>query len=113
VTINDSASLRLTTAMTLEAWVKPSVVNGAWRDLIYKADDNYYLSATSSNNAPAGGGTFSSTNANVYGTSPLAVNTWTHLAYTYDGAMMRLYVNGILVSSLARTGSLTTSTNPL
>ena len=47
VTIPDSALLHLTTGMTLEAWVDPSTVSSAWRDVIYKGDDNYYLSATS------------------------------------------------------------------
>jgi hypothetical protein len=47
VTVNDAASLRLTNGMTLEAWVNPSVVSGTWRDVIYKANDNYYLEATS------------------------------------------------------------------
>ena len=43
MTINDSASLHLTTGMTLEAWVNPTTVSSAWRDVIYKGDDNYYL----------------------------------------------------------------------
>ena len=33
--------------MTLEAWVNPSTVNANWRDVIYKANDNFYLEATS------------------------------------------------------------------
>ena len=41
VTVPDSASLHLTTAMTLEAWVDPTTVNGAWRDVLYKGNDNY------------------------------------------------------------------------
>jgi len=47
VTIPDSASLHLTRAMTLEAWVNPTTVSNAWRDVIEKGNDNYYLSATS------------------------------------------------------------------
>ena len=47
VTINNSASLQLGTAMTLEAWVNPSTVSSAWRDVIYKGNDNYYLEGTS------------------------------------------------------------------
>ena len=47
VTIPDSASLHLTTGMTLEAWVNPSTVTSAWRDVIYKGNDNYWLEATS------------------------------------------------------------------
>jgi hypothetical protein len=32
---------------------------------------------------------------------------------TYDGAALRLYVNGVQVASLAQTGHLVTSANPL
>ena len=58
VTVPDAPSLRLTNGMTLEAWVYPTTVNRAWRDVIYKGDDNYYLEATSSRNpaVPVGGG---------------------------------------------------------
>lgn len=33
---------------------------------------------------------------------PVAINTWTHLAYTWDGTTERLYKNGVLVDSRAR-----------
>ena len=36
----------MTRAMTLEAWVNPTTVSNAWRDVIMKGNDNYYLSAT-------------------------------------------------------------------
>ena len=56
VRVPNSASLRLRHAMTLEAWVKPSAISAAWRDVVYKGDDNYYLEATSPmSGLPAGG----------------------------------------------------------
>ena len=110
VTVPNAPSLQLTTGMTLEAWVNPSVVTSAWRDVIYKDNDIYFLEATSTNaGRPGGGGTFGET----YGTAALPVNTWTHLAVTYDRVMVRVYVNGVQVSSLAATGAIATSTNPL
>ena len=63
--------------MTLEAWVNPSTTTSAWRDVIYKGDDNYYLEARlRRRRRPAGGGTFGGGNANAFGSAPLAANAW-------------------------------------
>src|SRR4030067_2841128 len=64
-----------------------------------------------SSSRPAMGGTFSP--SPLYGTTSLPLNTWTHLAATYDGGTMRLYVDGVEVASRAQTGLIQTSTNPL
>ena len=115
VTISDSSSLHLTSSMTLEAWVNPSSITRSWRDVIYKGNDNYFLEATSYQGSvpPGGGGTFGPKGGLVLGTASLAANTWAHLALTYDGAVLRLYVNGVQVSSVSQTGNLLTSNNPL
>ncbi len=114
VTIPDAPSLRLTTAMTLEAWIKPSATNSWWQDVIYKGNDNYYLESSSSDAGhPAAGGIFAGSGKNTFGTAVVPLNAWTHLAATYDGATLRLYVNGVQVSSIAQTGSLAASANPL
>ena len=36
VTVPDSASLDLSTGMTLEAWVYPTAALSGWRDVIFK-----------------------------------------------------------------------------
>jgi glucose/arabinose dehydrogenase len=110
VSVPDSASLRLSAGMTLEAWVNPQTVSSAWRDVIYKGDDNYYLEATSDRGSvPGGGGTFGT----AVGSGALPANTWSFLAVTYDRSTIRLYVNGTQVGSLAATGAIAASTNPL
>ena len=113
MTIPDAASLHLTSGMTLEAWVNPSSVTNHWTDVIYKANDNYYLEGTSNNSSRPGGGGAWGSGTPVYGTAALTANTWTHLTLTYDGVNLRLYVNGTLVATQARTGNMPTSANPL
>ena len=116
VTIPSTASLCLTNAMTLEAWINPSVVDASWRDVIYKGNDNYYLMATSSQGGvPAGGASFGNISATTeaYAPSALATGVWTHIAVTYDGSIIRLYVNGAQVATRSKTGTYTTSSNPL
>ena len=43
----------------------------------------------------------------------MPLNTWTHVAMTYNGAQMRLYVNGVLVGQRAQTGSIQTNNGQL
>jgi membrane-associated phospholipid phosphatase len=96
VEIRDSPSLHLSGAMTLEAWVYPTQEAKGWQDIIYKEVDVYLLEAGSNLGRPAFSvSTHESRPETTYASSKLPLNTWTHVAGTYDGTYLRLYVNGM------------------
>ncbi len=41
----------------------------------------------------------------------IQINTWQHLAFTYDGAQLRYYRNGVKLDSIAATGNISISTD--
>ena len=53
------------------------------------------------------------TDWSVTGPAGLPIGTWSHLAATYDGQRIRLYVDAVEVASQARPGSITPSSGPL
>ena len=118
VAVNDSNSLDLTAGMTLEAWVNPAALSGGssgWRTVILKqqtSDLVYALYGNTDQNRPSGyvyvGGEL-----DTAGTAQLPLNSWTHLATTYDGSALRLFVNGVQVSNRAVSGNIAQSSSPL
>jgi Concanavalin A-like lectin/glucanases superfamily/Domain of unknown function (DUF1929)/Bacterial Ig domain len=111
VTVPDSNSLDLSRTMTLEAWVRPSLVTN-WRTVIIKEKLSglaYALYASTDTNKP----NVEAAPATLYGPSSLTANTWAHLAATSDGSTLRLYVNGSQVASKASSTLLSATTGPL
>src|SRR5258705_8695526 len=66
VVINSSASLNVTTGMTLSAWVFPTAAQSGWRTVMERAVDAYFLHASSQSGTlrPAAGVTFNGTGKN-------------------------------------------------
>ena len=116
VTVADSASLDLTTAGTLEAWVRSDNPAKAWQTVAMKEDPAhgslaYGLYATSS--VPFSNAWWVEDSVWAPDASRLAAATWTHLASTVQGSTQRLYVNGALVDTRAVTGAAPVSSGPL
>jgi hypothetical protein len=115
VTVPDANSLDLTTGMTLEAWVQPTALGTLWRTVILKEQPGnliYALYAGDGLARPASD-VFTTADRGFSGTSALTLNTWTHLAATYDGTTQRLFVNGVQVATRATTGAIRASTGVL
>jgi hypothetical protein len=103
--------------MTVEGWAFPTAgaSGGAWRALAVKETAvglAWALYPFGDTGLPSGHA-FTTSEQWARGTTALTLNTWSHVAVTYDGATVKTYVNGVLVGSKAQTGSLVTSTQPL
>ena len=86
--------------MTVEAWVRPSKAGG-WRTVVFKERPGgvvYGLYGDQAGGRPLGqvdvGG-----ERNAVGSSALPLNAWSHLAATFDGSVVRLFVNGVQAGS--------------
>jgi hypothetical protein len=121
VTINSAPSIELSKSLTLEAWIYPDKPMYDWKDVIMKQRSwstdpkygiSYYLTAASQWGPPTGGVTTSAEQM-VKGPAFLPIGKWSHLATSYDGATVRLYLNGALIGSKAVTGGIAGGTGPL
>jgi hypothetical protein len=116
VTVPDSNDLDLTDELTLEAWVRPTEAI-EWSSIVTKkrgSGISYQLVAHADHNAPVGYLADAEKEWGVDGgTTPLPANTWSHIAFTSDGAQLRFYVNGKLKGTSSMLVAAEPSTGPL
>ncbi|HVQ58803.1 MAG TPA: LamG-like jellyroll fold domain-containing protein [Solirubrobacterales bacterium] len=115
VDVPDAASLDLTTGMTLEAWVNPTTKTGYRTALMKERNKDLVYALYASNGSTPKLENFTATEnaATAPAANSLPLNTWSHLAATYDGTTLRLYVNGTQVATKAATGAMPNTANPL
>lgn len=115
VNCGNGPSVNITgTAITLEAWVYPtSFTTNVWQgNIINKngtGENGYMLRAGNSGQVNFNIGSTGWNELNT-ATGTIALNTWHHLAATYDGVEMRIYVDGVLEASAAETVPITATT---
>ena len=115
VTVADAPDLDLSDGMTLEAWVRPSALGTSWRTVLFKERSGgvvYSLYANQYSGLPVGQ-VYIGGEQNATGTAQLPLDTWTHVAVTFDGTSLRLYVDGTLTNTTAISGAMSGSDGPL
>lgn len=117
IAINDTADLDLTTGMTLEAWVKPTSNTSTWNTIIMKESTGnlaYTIySRGDSQNVPHGYIYAGGSEREVKDTTALTLNVWTHIALTYNGSQLKMYINGATPIVTSYSGSIATSSGQL
>ncbi|HEV56003.1 MAG TPA: LamG domain-containing protein, partial [Phycisphaerales bacterium] len=109
-------------AMTISSWIKVDQFSRTWSTLVSKGDNSWRMARQSrsntNNNAmcvhfsgltPGPGMPGNGPN----GTISVNDNFWHHVCGTYDGEMIRLYVDGVLDVAGPYTGLINTSTYPV
>ncbi len=116
VAVPDSSSLQLTSAITIELWVKTTqTTNGRLVDKLGSASDGYMLDVGGSSGGATGKPRFFIGSSSLIPGAGFTVNDGAlrHVAATYDGATMRLYIDGKQVATAARAGTIPTGTTAL
>jgi hypothetical protein len=117
ITIPNNSSLNPTN-LTLEAWIKAdSWQASSWQGSILSKDgwatgDNGYCLRVGAN------GTVSFNIGNtgwheVTSSAVMSTNQWYHIAGTYDGSLLKVYVNGVLANTVPWTGTVATTSYDL
>ncbi len=110
VDCGNSASLDITEAITLSAWVHTADANNAEHNpYVGKGDQAYAIKHSTDNQIQTfiyDGGWYSAN----YSIDPSFNDEWHHVASTYDGLHLRLYVDGVLRTTLEHAGSIDTTT---
>ena len=117
IDVPDSNSLDLTSGMTLEAWVRPTA-NSSYRTVVLKevpGELSYALYSADSDHGtrPSGWVRLNNSSRFADGTASIPLNVYTHIAVTFNGTTLAMYVNGILATTTNVAGTIQTSAFPL
>lgn len=117
VEVTDNTTLDLPDAISVKAWILTNITSG-WRTIVskgawhgswnvnyhfYKDKDNYHLLFGFNDGAWH----------RVKSSQPITPGMWYHVAGTYDGSNLKLYINGSLDDTLTYSATMPTTASPL
>ncbi len=111
-----SSNFELST-LTIEAWVKLETA-GVFQAVISKLESStsttgYELAVNSSNQVELVVGNSDEVMSELVASTTLTTGVWYHIAGTYDGEIMKVYVNGVLSGTTTLSDVITNSSEAL
>ncbi len=109
VSLGTSTLFNITSAISIEAWVKVTAFTTAWQAIVTKGDNSWRIQRNNLTNQISFGTTGLS-NVDLAGTKNINDGQWHHIAAVYNGTTKFLYIDAVLDASIAATGSISVST---
>ncbi len=120
VSVPDQDDLDLDTAVTVSAWINPSALDpqsdGTQDIIITKGTGtalNYRLNISNTTNKVQFRSSIAGVVRTTTSTTILQTGTWYHIAGTYDGTHLKIFVNGLEQNSQSYTGSMAINAEPI
>jgi len=95
-------SLAFSSAFTMEAWIAPAAFD--YERSLWWTPATMVTVRAEGTIVPVA--FLSSGQVGFVSNRPVPLNSWSHVAVTFDGSMLRLYINGVDAGSRAATGTL-------
>ena len=108
INIGDPLGLKITSKITVAAWIKVNAFNRAYQAVITKGDSSWRLQRYANTNYMEFSCTGTS-NPILFGSKNVNDGLWHHVAGVYDGSRIYLYVDGVLDKDQAAIGSISTN----
>jgi len=116
VRVADHSSLNPTNNITFSAWINQSSFPHSWNEILMKYESPQvagYEIYVSGSGRPRVGMALNGVKTSLDAITAIQTQKWYHVAGTYDGAEIKLYIDGVLNNSRSATGNISVSSEDL
>ena len=114
ITISDSNLFNYSNGFTLETWVKSNFENvSSIASQFHNLDKSFHVVLLDSGKIEFLISNNGTTDNYIVSETPLIADQWTHIACTYDGTDLKIYINGKLNKSGVGSNNIHDSNNPI
>lgn len=113
ISVPNSTSLQSpTSSLSIAFWIYIDQWNDGWASVLAKSNNSEYGQYSAEINTPAGANFWTGSNVSIY-SHQLTTGRWYHVAFTWDGAQKKFYVDGNLKDVQDYSGLITPDDLPL